>query len=194
MNREGLDAGLLANDYLANQESGLKIIGGTVARTEVQMLKKLLFRGTRGKALLNTFQLKVEDSDLMNKVDFGLDKNVGYIIIFQDSTNSGSSVLKICKSFQADVFNTTISGCERDLEQSLAQIANMRNLIGQSRAEFVNYLNVYNPLADADDVSLVMVYKQFLAKDQMIYKTLNMFKTCKTFLAGFIWVPTKKKE
>lgn len=69
----------------------------------------------------------------------------------------------------------------------------MKNLIGQSRSEFVNYLKVYNPLADADSVSLVMVYKQFLAKDQIIYKTLNMFKTSNTFLAGFVWVPTKCK-
>ena len=72
----------------------------------------------------------------------------------------------------------------------------MRSLIAQSRAEFVNYLNVYNPLKDADDVSLIMVYKQFLAKDQMIYKALNMFKFqgIEPLLAGFIWVPTKRKQ
>ena len=58
-NKEGLDAGLLNNDYLGDQESGLKIIGGVVSRAEVHTLKKLLFRGTRGKALLNTFFLKV---------------------------------------------------------------------------------------------------------------------------------------
>lgn len=41
----------------------------------------------------------------------------------------------------------------------------MRTLIAKSRSQFVNYLNVYNPLKDADDVSLVLVHKQFLAKD-----------------------------
>jgi len=44
-----------------------------------------------------------------------------------------------------------------------------------------------------DDVSLVMVYKQFLAKDQIIYSTLNMFKSC-SLLVGLVWVPTKFKE
>lgn len=73
-------------------------------------------------------------------------------------------------------------------------MATMKDLIAKSKANFVNYLNVYNPLKDADDVSLVMVYKQFLAKDQMIFSTLNMFKKCKSFLAGFVWVPTRFKD
>ena len=40
-----------------------------------------------------------------------------------------------------------------------------RELIARTRTLVVEYLNVYNPLKDADDVSLVMVHKQFLAKD-----------------------------
>ena len=85
---KGLEASLLANDTLA-EESALKIIGGSVARTEVQMLKKLLFRGTRGKALLTTFFLAEDESDKMNNVDFGFDKMIGYIIIYQDNLNIG---------------------------------------------------------------------------------------------------------
>ena len=66
-------------------------------------------------------------------------------------------------------------------------------MISRSRSEFVDYLNVYNPLKDADDVSLVMVYKQFLTKDQIIYRTLNMFKLCNRLLVGLVWVPSKRK-
>ena len=53
---------------------------------------------------------------------------------------------------------------------------------------------MYNPLKDADDVSLVMVYKQFLEKDKIIYSTLNMFKPSNKLLVGLVWVPTKSKE
>ena len=53
------------------------------------MLKKLLFRGTRGKALLTTFFLAEDESDKMNNVDFGFDKMIGYIIIYQDNLNIG---------------------------------------------------------------------------------------------------------
>ena len=40
-----------------------------------------------------------------------------------------------------------------------------RDLLRASRAQFVEYLNVYNPLKDEEDVSNIMVYKQFLNKD-----------------------------
>lgn len=82
----------------------------------------------------------------------------------------------------------------RELNEARAQKKTIRELLAQSRAQFVNYLNHYNPLKDADDVSLVMVYKQFLAKDRIIYSTLNMFKSCKTLLVGLVWVPNKYKD
>ena len=68
------------------------------------MLKKLLFRGTRGKALLTTFFLEEQESDRMNNVDFGYDKLIGYIIIYQDNLSVGRVIQKICSNFQADLF------------------------------------------------------------------------------------------
>jgi V-type H+-transporting ATPase subunit a len=84
--------------------------------------------------------------------------------------------------------------CQQQLQQTVQQMATMRDLISQSRNEFVNYLNVYNPLKDDDDVSLVMVYKQFIAKEIMCYTTLNKFKDCRALMAGFIWVPSHFKS
>lgn len=40
---------------------------------------------------------------------------------------------------------------------------------------------------------MISVYKQFLSKDQIIYSTLNMFKSCK-LLVGLVWVPSKFKD
>lgn len=68
-----------------------------------------------------------------------------------------------------------------------------RDLLRASRAQFVEYLNVYNPLKDEEDVSNIMVYKQFLNKDQIIYSTLNMFKSS-SLLVGLVWVPAKYKD
>ena len=82
----------------------------------------------------------------------------------------------------------------RELQEARQQKTKIRELIQQSRQEFVNYLNVYNPLKSEEDVSLVMVYKQFLLKDQVIYSTLNMFKNCGGLLVGLVWVPAKNKD
>ena len=118
----------------------------------------------------------------------------GYVVIFDDTTNIGRAIMRICNSFQCDLYETSIFKITQDLAEAKMQKTKIRELISQSRAQFVNYLNVYNPLKDADDVSLVMVYKQFLEKDKIIYSTLNMFKPSNKLLVGLVWVPTKCKE
>jgi V-type H+-transporting ATPase subunit a len=118
----------------------------------------------------------------------------GYIIIYDDSTNLSRSINRICSSFQSDLFETSVGSINADLANAKEQKYKIRELLEKGREQFWNYLNVYNPLKDLDDVSLVMVYKQFLKKDQIIYSTLNMFKSCKTLLVGLVWVPSKFKD
>ena len=48
-------------------------------------------------------------------------------------------------------------------------------------------------MKDEEDVSNIMVYKQFLNKDQIIYSTLNMFKSS-SLLVVLVWVPAKYKD
>ena len=129
------------------------------------MLKKLIFRGTRGKALVNTFDLNLDISDVLTNKSFTFDTLEGYVIIFDDTTGIGGAINKICNNFQSDVFETSLNTCAQELVEARRIKDSMRTLIAKSRSQFVNYLNVYNPLKDADDVSLVLVYKQFLAKD-----------------------------
>jgi len=169
-------------------------VGGTVKQTDLQTLKKLIFRGTLGRALVHTFDLNLDISDVLSNKSFTFDTMEGYIIIYDDSTNIGRSVMRICNSFQCDLYETSLYSCLQDLKEAREQKNRIRELLAQSRAQFVNYLNHYNPLKDTDDVSLVMVYKQFLKKDRIIFSTLNMFKSCKTLLVGLVWVPSKYRE
>jgi len=104
-------------------------LGGTVPKTEVQMLKKLLFRGTRGKALLSTFTLEVAESDMMHQSNFDFSSSVGYIVLFDDTTGLGGVISKICSSFQADFFETSISNTTEALNQCKEQKLKMRDLI-----------------------------------------------------------------
>jgi hypothetical protein len=71
---------------------------------------------------LNTFFLEVSEADLMNRVDFELDKKFGYIIVYQETMNIGSIIMRICKSFQAEVYQTSVTSCERDFQQSQDQL------------------------------------------------------------------------
>ena len=62
----------LSENILGTQTS-LRIIGGTVKSTELLQLKKLIFRGTRGKALVQTFELNLDDSDVLNNPSWSFD-------------------------------------------------------------------------------------------------------------------------
>ena len=74
-------------------------MGGTVKQAELQTLKKLIFRGTRGRALVRTFDLDLDISDVLTNKSFTFDTLEGYVIIYDDSMNIGSIVRRICNSF-----------------------------------------------------------------------------------------------
>ena len=54
-------------------QTSLRIVGGTVKKTEVHTLKRLIFRGTRGKALVQTFDINLDISDVLNNKSFTFD-------------------------------------------------------------------------------------------------------------------------
>ena len=108
----------LGDNLLQPQSSAFRIIGGTVRRNEVQLLKKLVFRGTRGKALVNTFDMNLDVNDVLNNKSFTFDTLEGYVIIFDDTTNIGNSIMKICRGFQCDLFETSLSTCNNELMEA----------------------------------------------------------------------------
>jgi len=57
------------------------------------------------------------------------------------------------------LYETSLTSIHDELAEATTQKLKIKELIRSSRSQFVNYLNVYNPLKDTDDVSLVMVYK-----------------------------------
>ena len=93
---------------LLTTQTALRIVGGTVKQSDVQTLKKLIFRGTRGKALVQTFDLNLDISDVLNNKSFNFDAMDGYVVIFDDTTNLGRTIMRICNSFQSDLYETSL--------------------------------------------------------------------------------------
>jgi len=55
--------------------------GGTIRRSDQMSFKKLLFRLTRGNALVNFFELKISDID---KEHLGSFDHLAYIVVFEE--------------------------------------------------------------------------------------------------------------
>ena len=76
--KSGLKEPLLEPQALATE---LAMIGGTIQVSEENTLKRLLFRSTRGKAVLNTFDLVIEEQDVLLDEDKA-NRKLGYFVIF----------------------------------------------------------------------------------------------------------------
>lgn len=72
--------------------------GGVIRAEEVQTLKRLLFRASRGKVLLTTFDMEVDPEDQVRGENFHLTM-VGYIIMFEQSKPMQNIVERVCQSF-----------------------------------------------------------------------------------------------
>jgi len=156
-------------------------------------MKRLLFRVTRGKAMLQTFPLEVSDQDVLMKDDFHTSR-LGYIVLFEDQPVLRRTVLKTCQSFLGPVFETPMRNIMDELRTAKAYKAQMRDIIVTSKRQTAEWMNNWNPLKGNGNVSVVQVYKQFLVREKTIYKTLNMFKQCNSLLVGLVWVPAKYEQ
>jgi hypothetical protein len=58
-------------------------------------LKKMIFRGTRGKAFCQFFNVEIDVSDRMKGVNDHLEKLV-YIVFFEEGIYTKDKVLRIC--------------------------------------------------------------------------------------------------
>jgi hypothetical protein len=83
-------------------------IAGTIEVSEKERLKRLLFRATRGKALI-FFQDIVNDPNAPNakaiaKFSKLINKAV-YIVVFQDGPQIRQRIMRICDSFMGQRFD-----------------------------------------------------------------------------------------
>lgn len=185
------------NESLINQDvldsSNICYLGGTIDAKEGIVLKRLLFRSTRGRAILTTFELDVAEEDVLREDKFHK-QQIGYVVLFEDFGQMRKIVERVCQSFivgdSKSLFEVNPKTVAQDLKEIVAQKCQLRDLIAHSKQTFFNYLNDYSQ----ESLSYVAIYKQFLHRERTIYKALNMFKDCGNLLVGVVWVPTYRKS
>jgi len=90
------------NESLINQEvldaSNICYLGGTLDAKEGITLKRLLFRSTRGRAILTTFELNVAEEDVLRGDSYHKNQ-IGYVVLFEDFGQMRKIVERVCQSF-----------------------------------------------------------------------------------------------
>lgn len=62
----------------------------------------------------------------------------------------------------------------------------MKDLIATTKQNLYNYMTDYQQSGH----SLILVYKQFVAREKIIYRALNSFKHCGDLSVGLAWLPS----
>ncbi|CDW71883.1 v-type atpase 116kda subunit family protein [Stylonychia lemnae] len=84
---------------LMSEQSRIAYLGGVLKKSEQMSFKKLIFRATRGKALINFYELKISDTDkaiFQNEQE----KMFVYLIMFDDGQYIRDKIYRICSSSQ----------------------------------------------------------------------------------------------
>ena len=104
--------------------SNICYFGGTVLKQELFPLQRQLFRQTREKAMIYSFPIEIESSDVIKKDDFHLQR-VGYFITFNDEKAHGSqlrkTVTRIVECYNGVRLETTKNSVNEELRNAIGQ-------------------------------------------------------------------------
>ena len=114
-------------------------IAGTIKLEEVESLRKIVFRLSRGNVLVNVFPINKTFSEYMNPKS-KINKNV-FIITFEEGESLRKKLLRATKSFSEIEFDIPESGYEQKIEEIKIKIIETSKLIIATSSEMKIYLN-----------------------------------------------------
>jgi V-type H+-transporting ATPase subunit a len=170
-------------------------IAGVVAQDDIERLKRLIFRSTKGKSYVRT-------REYFDAAPISTEKKQpksSYIIMFWEGKQIRDKIEKICDSFNGQRFVLPPAG------QLAAQIGQVDGYIADAKANFdATRANLRDQLAafnasdgrgelerDEEKVSAIYIYKLFIAKEKAIFRTINMMRLrpgAEQFV-GYFWCP-----
>ena len=163
-------AGLMGS---AAAESNLTKVAGVIEKTEIERLRRLIFRATKGKSFMYV-QDYAADEDIQ-----GASRRAVYIIMYWDGRHIRERISRICDSFQGERYELPARNeIAPQIERIKSSIADARSVLEQTRTSLRDQLADFDKIDGDDDsnISTIYIYKMFLAKEKALFQTLNMMK------------------
>lgn len=159
---------------MGNAESNLTKVAGVIDKIEIERLRRLIFRATKGKSFMF-----VQDYDADEDIQSSTRRSV-YIIMYWDGQHIRERIARICDSFSGQRFELPALGeIGPQIERITGSIGDARSVLEQTRKSLRDQLVQFDKIDGADEaskISTIYIYKMFLAKEKALYQTLNMMK------------------
>lgn len=164
-------------------ESAMRTITGTIARTKVPILRKILWRTLRGNLYFNDMPIN-EDAVITSDLDQEADKNVFNIYIHGNYLKL--RVRRIIQSLDGVIYDN-VEGSRSARQQTLSElnlkIQDLTSVINSTKSHLLSELIFFQEkFAD---------WHYVIKREKLIYETLNMFDEDSTrrCLVGEGWIP-----
>ena len=153
---------------LLASEGGVSIqfTSGTIKDEDAERLRRMLFRVTRGKALVHFSAPFTQDRV----------QRVVYLVVFQDGNVLRDRVNKVCDSFMGSRYEFQDLGDPLFAEAARVrvQILEDRQLLRLSKQQLQEYLRSINGKCDKDHPSQLEIFHHFVAKEKALAACCNM--------------------
>lgn len=178
----------------ADQSKSINIqhVAGVVDQTEIERLRRLIFRSTKGKSYM--YIQEYEDRTAIKK------RSV-YIIVFWDGQHIRDRIQKICDSFSGQRYELPdLREIQPQIEKVQQSIADAKNIFERTKQSLRDQLIQFDKIEDADGgeerkiSSTIYIYKMFLAKEKALYRTLNQMKWQNQSFIGYFWAPIEQEN
>jgi len=165
----------------------LSSIAGIIDRDEVQRMKRIIFRASRGNALVHSIQI---EKSLKDYSGVEIPKDV-YIITFQEGESLRAKLTRVCESFNSDNFQIPTEGYHDKVQDVKTKIKETRYLINTTTNEMKLYLEKVCKMSDTSffglGISRLSLYKMVTEYDRSVYNNLNKLMSKKALFQGYFW-------
>ena len=198
-----------------NIVDNLSFIAGVVKLSDELKMKRMIFRTSRGRALVSFYDLSINNDEYLytssirhrgfsfannNKKgsiindSYFIDghKKVIFNILFQSGVENVllGKILKICELFQASRYNVpNRNEIQIEISKIEDDIKQKKNLLIQTEKSINDIITRIN---DINSLPIkYQLYKLYFLQEKMIYLTLNKCIVRENFIDGEIWVPER---
>lgn len=168
-------------------EAAMRAITGTIARTKVPILRKILWRTLRGNLYFNDIPIDDDESPSDTEIAGHVSKNV--FIIYTHGDYLKSRVRRIIQSLDGAIYDN-VEGSQSARGQTLSdlnlKIEDLTNVIDSTKSHLVSELMFFQEKYPD--------WHYVIKRERLIYETLNKFDEDSTrrCLVGEGWIPREE--
>lgn len=162
-------------------------LAGVILREEQERFNRLIFRATRGNAIVCFKELGKPICDYAGRKYF----KSAYVIIFQEGEFIRDKIIRICDSFTGERYEIPYGGFTNKLKELEIKIRDTRKILTNTRDELRKFLSAANTIENEDSSALI-VYEWYVIKEKAIFTTLDKCRKGDKLFFGLYWIPNNK--